>query len=63
MTTEYIELRPPMARWLKANAESRGLTLQELVAHILSSYQEEWEDLEENTEETENGENGEDEEA
>jgi len=47
MGEEYIELRPAMADWLKAHAESRGVTLRELVAHILLSYQEEWEDLDE----------------
>lgn len=46
METEYLEIRPLMAEWLKDHAESRGLTLKELVAHILLSYREEWEESE-----------------
>jgi len=53
MTTEHIELRPPMAEWLKDQAEMMGATLQELVTHILLRYREEFESSEEKEEEPE----------
>jgi hypothetical protein len=63
MNAEYIELRLPMANWLEAHAEFRGLTLKELVAHILLSYQEEWEDSENGEDENFDEETGDEEEG
>ena len=53
MPTEYVEIRPQMAEWLNTIAEPRGVTLQELVTHILLLYVEEWEDSDEDQEEDE----------
>ncbi len=50
MSTEYIEIRPPMLDWLKEEAEAKGATLQEYVIHILLEYQTEIEGSEEDEE-------------
>ena len=48
--TETIELRQLMVAWLMEIAEENGVTLQELVTHILLRYREGWENSEESTE-------------
>ena len=39
MSTEHIEIRPPMLDWLKEEAAAKGATLQEYVIHIILKYQ------------------------
>lgn len=51
MDEESIEVRGETARQLKAIAKNRGLTLQELVTHILLDYLENCESEESETEE------------
>jgi len=50
MTTEYIEIRPPMTDWLKDQAVAKGVTLQEYVIHILLKYQAEIEESDDDEE-------------
>ena len=50
MSTEFIEIRPPMLDWLMEEAEAKGATLQEYVIHILLEYQTESEGSEEDEE-------------
>jgi hypothetical protein len=38
--TEYIEIRVPMLIWLRELAESKGVTVQEFVTHIILLYEE-----------------------
>ncbi|MCX6651743.1 MAG: hypothetical protein NT137_00080 [Methanomassiliicoccales archaeon] len=59
MATERIELRPPMAEWLKDYADTMGVTLQELVTHILLRYREEFESSDELEDESEDDEDSE----
>lgn len=39
MSTQYIEIRPPMLDWLMEEADAKGATLQEYVIHIILKYQ------------------------
>jgi hypothetical protein len=50
VSTEFIEIRPPMLDWLMEEAEAKGATLQEYVIHILLEYQTEIEGSEEDEE-------------
>lgn len=50
MSTEYIEIRPPMLDWLKEEAEAKGVTLQEYVIHIILKYQAENEESDDDEE-------------
>ena len=60
MHEESIELRGETARQLIAIAESRGLTLQELVVHVLLNYLDEQCDSDDSDADDANGEDEED---
>ena len=61
MSTEYIEIRPPMLDWLKEEAEAKGATLQEYVIHIILKYQAENEESEDDEEMTDDSDESEEE--
>jgi hypothetical protein len=61
-SVEYVEIRFPLADWLKEHAEENGVTLQELAAHIFLAYREEHDissdtEQEDDSEESEDGDN------
>ena len=60
MQEESIELRGETARQLNTIAESRGLTLQELVIHVLLDYLDEQCDSDDSDADDANGEDEED---
>lgn len=62
MSTDYIEIRPPMLDWLKEEAEAKGATLQEYVIHIILKYQAENDESDDEEEMTDDSEDIEEEE-
>jgi hypothetical protein len=60
MEEEIVEIRGETAKQLNAIAESRGLTLQELVIHVLLNYLDEQCDSDDSDADDANGEDEED---